>query len=434
METNNINSMLKKILSQYHIIILFTYIACIIGMSLILKTPNIENELIILIIGLVPLCALGMIFYRNLKKSKSESESKAKVEVEESTLDQFFLLYDVFVLLLMIICFGSISYAINQNLSLFDHTFSYSLRLISTALHPVYPLESRLFHTLAPFSLVSPYGNRKVKKGLWITYFLLVFLLQIKIAPLYLFFLVLIALYQFKMPKKLKLLLLGISAVICGCLYGFTFYESSKGFEKLYQKESLQTKMTEMVPLVEIDNPEFYQNCKRIDNIDPKILSVIESEYPKIIGAATYRIVVLPSIVSRLFVCARENNFNGNFQGHQIARIFGNYLPVYNILYRMYFPEHGTFTFANAVGNFIYDSYFQLGFLGVILSALILIAILLMIEELSGQKKIRGLYNLMKLSFIYSTLTASILSTLIFFFPLLALFSFIKIKEHFVKV
>lgn len=417
--------MLKKILNQYHVIVLFLYLLCIISLSLVLKTPHLEDPLIVALIGGIPLIALGTFLYWVLRDNNDSRH------INLNASEKFFNAYDWVILGLISVCFISITMGIIQNLGLFDSTFSYSLRLITTALHPLYPLESRLFHTFMPFALLSPYGRKKLKLILWLLYIILVFLLQVKIAPLYLFCLIFIA--TFRRPFKSFYNKLGFflcSASLCLGLFFFTFQNSNSGFKSLYEDKKLQETMNNQVPLVTIDNHKFYENCKRIDNMDPAILSTIEGDLPKVVGATIYRTLVLPSVVSRLFICAWENDFKGHFRGHQLARITGHYLPIYNVLYRTYFPEHGNFTLANAVGNFVYDSYFQIGYLGVFFATLILLCILFLIESMPNSENFWSLKNLMKLNFLYSTFTASILSAVIFFVPLFLFFIYVYLRRN----
>lgn len=418
-------SMVRKVISQFHILVLILYLVAISFIAATLHEPALDTSSSVIKISLIPIIGFFSILIYFIKRKNISTN------VSFEKLKSFFDIYNSIVLLMMIVCLTSISYAIFSHTELLQESFSYSLRMISTTLHPLYPLESRLFHTLVPFALLASFGNKKVKFTLWSLYKVLAFLLQIKVAAIYLFFLLVIVSFQMTWKKNyLRYTFLGFSFVLCTLIYSFIYLESAKGFEAVSSNTSFQKEMVAHTPLVSINNPSFYKNCKDSDNpVIPQYLQRIEQTWPRGASAFFYRALTLPSIVSRLYVCAWDNGFHGYFKGHQIARLTGNYLPVYNILYRTYFPAHGNFSLANAVGNFAYDSYFQLGYLGVLLSTFVLVIILLLIEVIPSTQKFQGIKNLMKLNFLYGTLTASVLSAILFFVPLFACFLFMAFRK-----
>lgn len=406
---------MKKILDNYHILILVLYISIVTILASYLQSPNLKSIGIVLLIGACPVIA--MLFY-TLKSNSAET-----LIFDPGILNRFFRVYDLIMIFLTLICFCSFGIGLIKNISLFESAFSYSLRLVTTALHPLYPLESRLFHTLIPFSLVTPFGKKSYKVVLWTLYVLLVFLLQIKIAPLYLFLIVLLALHQ-NSSKKLssKAIICVMSLACCAGLYSFTYKNSNKDFEQLMKNDHLKSVMKPLAPAQAESRSLFQENCAQ--KKDMRLAKIAQfSNISKFAYDFTYRTVILPSIISRVFVCAWDNEYRGYFRGHQLARFFGEYTPVYNTLYVTYFPEHAGFSYANAVGNYVFDSYFQLGIIGVILATLITLSVLFLINKIPSLIEFRGLKNLMKINFIYGVLTASILSTTLFFLPLLCLYA-----------
>ncbi len=411
---------MKNILRQYHVILLIFYLSIITLLASWFTSPDFRDSNVF-IVGIIPTVFLILFLFR----SKS---LKAKMNFEDPKLEKFFRYYDIAIIALTSLCFISIAYAISKNLGLFTDSFSYSLRLISTALHPLYPLESRLFHTLIPFSLVAPFGSKSIKKTLWVMYILLIFCLQTKIAPIYLFLIISLKLFFYEeIPLKKKMTIGSISLIGCLILFGFTYKFSARDFDRLMKndqlKQAMSTQISESKPFT-----DFPKQC--VQKEDPT-LSVASSYYSfnKFSSDFFYRLILLPAIVSRIYVCAWDNGFKGYFQGHQIARIFKAYVPVYNIIYTSYFPNHAGFSHGHAVGNFVFDSYFQLGFVGTLFCILAVLLLLVLIDALPETESFRGLKHLMKLNFLYGSLTASLLSTFLFFIPLLGLIIYLLLNR-----
>lgn len=404
-------NILKEFLKNYHLILLSIYISIVTKIAFSLKSPNVEFEKSILIIGASALLSL-LLFFKSKKYIKP-------LRVLPKDLNVFFRYYDIVMIALTIICFGSFLISYYENIQLFDNAFSYSLRLITTALHPLLPLESRLFHTLIPFSLIVPYGNPQFKKVLWLLYAILVCLLQIKIAPIFLFVLIFFKLCSLNKVNIYKKVAIGFLSMAFSCgLFIFISQSSARDFENLMKNTHLMKNMGSLPSQEIISHTMFKDRCS------PKPDTVLNS-LPFINHYLTYRIFYLPSIVSRLFVCARENQFEGNFRGHQLARVIGAYRPVYNILYTTYFPEQAGFTYANAVGNYVFDSFFQIGWSGIFLSLVVIFCILHMINLIDNYGDFKPLGHLMKFTLIYGTLTSSLISVLLFFIPLSILILFL---------
>ena len=408
------NQYIKYFGQNYHSFIILGYLGIITIISAVLSTPTVDSKII-------PGIALGfiIIFFSFSFLSKVFFKNELRV-IDPSP---FFKIYDVIVLILFLLCFASIGISIVSNLNYFNHGFSYPLRLISTAFHPLIPLESRLFHTLAPFSIVAPWGNEKLKNINFVLLIVLVFLMQVKIGALYL--LIISILFFFEKRKSLpKKTLLTMSTVILSFTLFLTFFTSRQSWEDYKNLEEAQ-----LIKYEKINRQEKFgklNNCG--DKGDPLIdkARAFFSDTP-FNYYTFYRVVIQPSELSRLYVCAWENGFQGFFQGHQVARIFGFYKPLYNILYTVYYPNFTGNKNAHAVGNFLYDSYFQLGAVGVVLSSFILsflFIFILYLDQLSS-----GLGHLMRINLIYGTLTASLLSTVIFFVPAAAL----MLWSHFQK-
>lgn len=405
---------LKKIFLNYHILILVAYLLTITMLAYYFQSPALPNDWIILWIGILPILAMSFFMLMPI--------SRQKIKLNHSHLHQFFKYYDGLMILLTLVCFSSFALALMKNLNLFDNAFSYSLRLITTALHPLYPLESRMFHTLIPFSLIVPFGNKNYKYILWILFIILTFLLQIKIGPIFLFLIIVLSLSQNQNLILKKKILIGIAAWIC-CLgmFFFTYKSSSRDFEQLYKNEHLKTVLPTVQPKLDSVSTKFQNNC--VQHEDPKLSEVSQYyQFSKFANDFIYRTIVLPSIVSRVFVCAWDNDYKGYFKGHQLSRLIGVYEPIYNIIYTTYFPNQSGFAYAQAVGNYIFDSYLQLGFFGVLISTLLTIFMLYLIKKIPGEIEFKGLRNLVKINFLYGTITASLISTLLFFFPLICLY------------
>lgn len=336
------------------------------------------------------------------------------------SMNTFFKYYDSLVAILLILCFSSILITLLENLGMFKFGFSYPLRLISTAYQPLAPLESRLLHTVVPFSVLVNFGSKKTKAFNFYSLFLLVFLLQIKIGPI---ILMIIIFLRFLSHKKLPSLI--IQTLVSCIILAHTSLTYSKDYIKMAEEYFPNTKKS-----IAFKSKVVISGCDQstdssLINFENKFAEEGIKYYP------FYRTFILPAIISRLFVCSYDHGFIGKFRGHQLAKIFGMYLPTYNQLYRHYFLEDSNNPNANAVGNSIYDSFFQAGWPGVIVCCLIIIIIAVIIQMLELNNDIKFLCYFLKFQFIYGIASASIISVLIFFAPLILMIIFLYGETRF---
>lgn len=397
-----------------YILVFITYIAFVGILTAFIPTPDVKQSYQLWVIFLFIVgSTVFSVYYWNKKRPV--------FHLNQQSLKQFSTVSENFILILSTVCLISIGWTCYKESFLLKDSFSYPLRMISTVFHPLVPLESRLFHTLIPFVLFLPEVNRAKRFVTWVLFSLIVFLLQVKIAPFYLLTIVTIKILHGLTASKIKKTVwITASALVTLSMFVFTYSSSKRGFESLNNSEGVIEKLNKKTPIVEVHAPNFYETCKFSPELFPTWLSKVASTVPNSIYQLIYRTLILPSLVNRLFVCSYQNDFLGYFRGHQVARVFGQYLPVYNILYRQFFPEHGKFTAANAVGIFVYDSIFQIGLFGLFLSILVVFTLIGIIETVSYNIS-NELGAFLKLTFLYSTLTSSILSILIFFIPTLTL-------------
>lgn len=376
---------------------------------------------------MTPLVVLGVFFLSSfftvfaLKINQTIFFTKQiKLGTSKVTKILIFITILLFILNLFSMAIGHIKYS-----SLLAGSLSAGLRVITTSLHPLVPLESRLLYTLLPVMLFFPRIKISLRRIIMVGIIFLAILCQTKSAAIYFPICGVTYILLFEKLEKFKKIWL-IFSLLAFSLYLLLFIRL-QSFNSNPGNVYFSPKIPKL-ELVEISKKEKNQDeasC-RLRGGAPE--GVKDSTYEYLL----YRAFNVSSKVIRLFICLRENNWRPNFRGHQSMRLIGQYIPYYRYAYHEY---SGRGTSANsAVSNLVADSYFNLGYLGVVLGGIFVALVYFVFVQLSIDSEAAPLIWLVRLNFMFTALQASILSCLVTLAPLILIFIlesyFIKTKKE----
>lgn len=392
-------------------------------------TPELQNEQLPFVLTGIFLFLLIGSYYLTSKKLRLSFESLGLPKNSKT--------YEVFsalTLLLSIFVFISWGITYSEHFTLIQKAPSYGLRLITTSLHKLVPVESRLFHTVLPFLIIFP---KKEKKWKGLMFFLFLFIglaTQTKISYFYLSFISIIYIFQSINSFKTKVLLSLLSlAIFSGGLYytyqgSFGFYDLQVELEKISKEKGSEKKT---IPTKKRNNVSVEKqtlaghSCKGVGSFNLDLNRF--HKFP--IWPIFSRAFILPSEMARLFTCLGEHGVYGHFKGHQLAKFTGSYFPYYEEAYREFRPAFESLSTNSARTTIIFDSFANGGYLLVILSALICGLLMAFLNLFLKDLTFTPLVLFLKLNFLYGMVTSSLPTTLIFLAPAIGFIIIEKISR-----
>lgn len=377
-------------------------------------TPKLYNELLPFILTGIFLFLLICSYYLTSKKLHLSFES-FKLPKKSKTYEILCAL----TLLLAIAVFISWGITFQEHSTLIQKAPSYGLRLITTSLHKLVPIESRLFHTVLPFLIIFPTKEKKWKGLMFFLFLFIGFATQTKISYFYLSFISIVYIFQNIKSLKIRMFLSLLSlATFSGGLYytsqgSFGFYEIQKELKQIASSSS-HSKTSKKIIKNKTGRPTLAgHTCQ---GIGPFKLNTSLSQ-KRFLDRIFSRVFILPSEMARLFTCLGEHGVYGHFKGHQLAKLTGSYFPYYEEAYREFRPAFESLSTNSARTTIIFDSFANGSYLVVILSALICGLLMAFLNLFLKDLTFIPLVLFLKLNFLYGMVTSSLPTTLIFLAP-----------------
>lgn len=300
-------------------------------------------------------------------------------------------------------------------------SLSFGLRAVSTSLHPLVPLESRLLFTLLPLVLLYP-AEKGGRERLWraALFAAMVGIVVVTQTKFGFVFVLLFGAYLLFGPCSFlsgwtsRIAVLAVLGAIG--FGGIGFIQSSiDGVSVIMESSALP-------PLAVVSPPT-------APDTDGVCEGGVQRELPgnaeRSLGARAAenlarRTFWLPAQVLRLFVCLREEGWRPAFRGHQAFRWLGGYIPYYRLAYGEFRPGHGS-SVSSAVTNAAADGYFNAGYAGTLLAGIVIGGLWAWLRLVSARPGYGPLVWYYRAHLVWVTVQLSVLSVIVSIAPLLAL-------------
>ncbi len=332
------------------------------------------------------------------------------------------------VLALVLATFVSWSFAFVKYSNLLNISPIHGMRAITTSLHALVPLESRILFVLLPTVLLYPTPRKiKIISAIFCFFLLLfAFATQTKLGYLFssivLFYVVGISNIFFN-TNKIKYSLSTGLFLLAFTIFGLVIIKNDDpNADGLVTEQSikLQTQVQ-----ANLSNEGTYVCSASRKFVYDRKADIGESDlsFKSIYQGLKTRTFLTSAQMIRLFVCLREQNWKPNFRGHQLFKLINGYIPYYRFAYEIFRPGKGN-SISSAVTNVAADAYFNLGFQGVILSGVTVGLIWFALNLVSAQTQFLPLLIFIKLYMVEVLSQLSILSALVTVTPLLTILAF----------
>lgn len=363
------------------------FLGCCLKYAAFFEVPPVQNTQLFFLIPMLFLAAmaLGMGFLFLATAPFSRFRSLLDKPPQKIT----FQVTSALVFLASAALFVSWFFAFQRYHALFDASPTFGLRAITTNLHALVPLESRLLFTVIPTLLLFPFSSKKggMQKALFALLVVIAILTQTKLG--FLFTAAFGTLYLFSARSFLR-----DNRFRVACAAGL-FLLGGFGDLAIDMRISSTSKVTQSALLPSLPAPPvavaplpgtLAHRCsgyspKDLEKIPGAILGttfandgVIEAGLFAPVAQAVHNIAfrsyAMPAKVVRLFLCLREEGWRPGFRGHQLFRVVGGYIPYYRMAYREFRFDLGS-SVSSAVTNAPVDAYFNAGFAGVLIAGFI---------------------------------------------------------------
>lgn len=433
-----VKEFLKKNINQLwnlDIILVVLMISIMFLFSTFQSLPKVDSSVNLFLIPLIFLSSIliSMVLFHKIKTKSKLIES---IDVGPQNLTYKFLLWIVISASLAI--FISWGFCIVENVAMLKTSPIFGLRAITTSLHKLVPLESRIQFVLIPLVLLYPAIHRKIfLERLIILFFLIItFATLTKLgfifATFVLFYILIIKDNKFKILNRLRL-----AATLI-----FIFSMPIAGL-KLINLDINNAYHLNKEHDLKINNTEYNRNgisatsvCAGETEQNPSNNVAINSEEMSTYGVIVKRLMIrtfdTPSRMIRLFICLREQGWRPNFRGHQLFRLVKLYIPYYRMAYEAYRPGEGNII-SSAVTNVAADAYFNSGHLGVALSGFCLSLIWFVLSFFTKFKSYWGIIIFIKIYLAEVILQLSLLSVIVTVAPIISVLIFDLILTYFTK-
>ena len=325
-----------------------------------------------------------------------------------------FVLIMIFSMGLTIALFASWATSLKTYIHLFPLGTSSALRAITTGLHKLVPLESRLFYTVMPALLLYPFYTKAARNWKALTWILMIFIGFITTTKLSILYgVAFTAIYlwtkeSFLIAKSIwPKILLPIGLIILAIGFFQIIKQSGNGPEAMLKKSYLPA--LSQPPTTE-STVSKSTSCEGKGDYD---IWMQKGQAAFLV----YRTFGISAEVIRLFICLRESGWQPNYQGHQSARLIGQYQPYYRWAYGELRPGRGS-TIGSAVTNVSTDSYFNLGLVGVIISGVLIGGIYHFLLWITQHSMYTRFSYLIRINFFLILASGSMLSAIVSVAPI----------------
>ncbi|MDD4975457.1 MAG: hypothetical protein PHY93_13945 [Bacteriovorax sp.] len=414
-------ALIRSIAWHFDLLFLNMYFFIVFGIAYFQKIPAlVDNSILIYIPGIfLSIIIFGKMLF--LRKNFLSLTAFSNLEPHKITYQILLGITGLATIATLI----SWCFAFKSHSDLLNISPIYGMRAITTSLHFLVPLESRIIFILIPPCLMYPYPEKKKIHIILLSLTLVLFAFSTQTKLGYLFvpsFLFYYFIINRELPWKLSLLSKTmISLFLLSFLVG--------GFELIALDFTRGMHLTndKSIKLTAAGSPELgniflkdHDLCKGEEHTYPLYFET--SNNLLIISQRVFqRAFSLSAEMVRLFPCLRESGWRPSFRGHQLFRLIGAYIPYYRYAYEAFRPKSGT-QISSAVTNVAVDGYFNMGYLGVITSALITLFILLSFDLVHQSASFTPLLIYFKIYFIIVISQLSVLSGLVTILPLFMLF------------
>lgn len=417
---------LKNKIWSLDIILLFAYLAVSFRLAYLVEVPSVQN---ISLLYKIPL-----VFFGSSLLALFSAEFFSKIFFKNSTFNSDTikpsnLTYKIIAIVVSSAIFATfISWivAFSKYSDLLRISPINGMRAITTSLHLLVPLESRILFVLIPIVLLYP-APKKNKLISAIFSFLLLFFAfatQTKLgylfASLFLFYVIGIS-NTFFSKNKIK------AGILSGLfLLAFTFIGLRLIKNDAPNAVNLVTNKTIKLATSMPFSPSI--NGRYECSASNRFVYKAETTPTDLSGKAIFegllnRAIGTSAQMIRLFVCLREVGWKPNFRGHQLFKLINGYVPYYRYAYEIFRPGMGN-AISSAVTNVAADAYFNLGFFGVILSGVTVGLIWFLFKLIVRQPEYFAILIFIKLYLAEILSQLSILSALVTVAPLVCILAF----------